>query len=156
MTKQHMDAYYKVVKDVNLYFGRKLSNSAKSQHLSTMRKSMESGKHSSANNIFAYISEMTDEFSEMPAYEFSQATIHSEILQWYNKKLIAYGNRPCATLGSFDECITLFNRNYMMKRPLENVNQLKLYDRRLKAYIDTNKVNNTTIWFLIFLMLYTE
>ena len=70
--------------------------------------------------------------------------------------MLKYGNRHFATITSMEDVMTFFNRNWMMPRPLVNVNQLKLYDKRLDRYINEEKVNMATIHFLIFLILYTE
>lgn len=148
--------YYKMVKDINTHFGRKLSYSSKSQHLSTMKKAKQENKHSSANNMVEYVIETTNNLQNLPQYELTEKDIHNEIIKWFNVAMVKYGNRHFATITSMEDVMTFFNRNWMMPRPLLNVNQLKLYDKRLDRYINEEKVNMATIHFLIFLILYTE
>ena len=146
-----MDTYYTYIQTIRSHYNCSVSRSAKSQHLSTMKKQKENGKHSSANNMVEYISEMPPRVMDLQSL-----TIQDEITCQYNRLLHLYGNRHFTNFSTIEHLYTIFNRNYMMVRPLVNVNQLKLYDKRLSMYVNTNTINMNTIHFLIFLHLYTE
>ena len=115
-----LSKYYNIIDTVNVHFHRRVSRSAKSQHLAILKKLLESEDH------------------------------HA------NKSMYKYGNKPCSNFTGWGDVITFFNRNYMLERPLKNVQQLKLYDKRLDMYIKSNTLNKTTIYFLLYLLFYTE
>jgi len=146
-----LSKYYSLIEKVNAHFHRRVSRSAKSQHLAILKKLLESGDFHANKSMYNYLLPYINE-----EVVLERGGLYDETMRLYNECMRKYGNKPCSNFTGWDDVITFFNRNYMLERPLKNVQQLKLYDKRLDMYIKSNTLNKTTIYFLLYLLFYTE
>tara|TARA_R110000824_G_scaffold249201_1_gene438121 strand:+ start:811 stop:1278 length:468 start_codon:yes stop_codon:yes gene_type:complete len=151
-----LTTYYGLIHVINQHFNRSVSRSAKSQHLKKMREYLSDDRHSPSKNIFTMIGNETENWTSVPTLELKDKGLYAECLRLYNGGVIKWGNRPFTNYTGWEDIITFFNRNILLPKPLLNINQLKLYDKRLLTYIESNTLNKTTIYFLLFLLFYTE
>jgi len=150
-TERNLNKYYDEIVRVHEHFNSKRSRSAKSQHLSKMKESIQKDEWSPQLSFYNFMLEITEGFTKPMTYELTETNIHKEIIKYYNKKMIKYRG-PVSVFADYYNVITYFNRSYTIPLPTKNMNQVKLYDKRLLRAIDTQTINYRTIYFLLFLI----
>jgi len=151
-SERNLNNYYAEISKLHSHFNTTRSRSAKSQHLRKMKSSLQKDEWTPQLSFYDYMLEVTEGFTKPIPYELTESNIHKEIIKFYNAKMMKYGGRPTTIFTSYEDVITYFNRSYTIPLPTDNMNQLKLYDKRLLQAIETQTVNYRTIYFLLFLI----
>jgi len=143
-----LDRFFTRLSTIRKQYDKAPSRASKSKYLKLVKTAIQEKKWTQATEMLSLSNQWDGDVN------LTEPTIQQEIQKHLNLILSRCNRNPMSATYYEGEqgILTYFNRNYMLPRPLTNVNQLKLYDKRLRKYIDTNKINNTTIYFLLFLL----
>ena len=154
-TSRMLQTYYSQIEKIQSFYGVKRTRSAKSQFLAKLKKDMEIPEFKTSTSMLNFMLIHTNGMVNMKDFILTcNTSIYEEVLHQYKHKAQIHAHDMFADWRDIDEVITMFNRNYLLPTPTD-IASLKIYDKRLKAMLEKNTINRTTIYFLLYLI-YSE
>ena len=146
-----LELYYTDQQKIQSRYGIPRSRSAKSQFLKLLKEDMKKPVFKVSTSILNFMIINTKGMTEMKDFELIKPTLFEEIEYRCEMKSISHIGDSFNEHRNMKSIICYFNRTYMLPTPTR-ISDLRIYDSRLMRYIEDNKVNRTTIYFILYLI----
>ena len=147
-----LQTYYSQMEKIQTFYGVKRTRSAKSQFLAKLKRDMEMPIFKTSTSMLNFMLIHTNGMNEMKDFELLHDTsIYDEVLRIYQMKANEHAHDMFGDWDSIEVVITMFNSQCMLPHGID-ITSLKIYDKRLMEMLVSNKINRTTIYFMLFLI----
>lgn len=146
-----LEVYYMDQQKIQSRYGHTRSRSAKSQYLKLLKEDMKKPVFKVSTSMLNFMIIHTKGMTEMKDFQLIQPTLFEEIEYRCQMKSTEHSGDSFNEHRDIKSIICYFNQNYMLPKPTR-VADLRVYDSRLFKMIEDNKVNRTTIYFLLYLI----
>ena len=152
LNKERMlEVYYMDQQKIQSRYGHTRSRSAKSQYLKLLNEDMKKPVFKVSTSMLNFMIIHTKGMTEMKDFQMNQPTFFEEIEYRCQMKQISHSGESFSEYRDIKSIICYFNRTYMLPTPTQ-ISYLRVYNGRLMKMIEDNKVNRTTIYFLLYLI----
>ena len=150
-----LQTYYSQMEKIQTFYGVKRTRSAKSQFLAKLKKDMELPMFKTSTSMLNFMLIQTNGMEKMKDIELIHTTsLYDDVLRLFQMKANAHAHDMFNDWVSIEAVITMFNTRCMLPAGCD-VASLKIYDKRLMDMLVINKINRTTLYFMLYLI-YSE